>query len=357
MTELQHTNASRLEAADNMYEIVVLSSKALEAMFRQANIQGKGLHEYVTAAGPAIPQPLAKKLRWIASVRNGVIHEDAFVEDVHDFKAAALSALPELAQCLGVHYDPPSLQDDTPPGQIIASWQYRPMRIAFAVIAALIVCNLIGQAMLPFNFYLFGKGSLWILLALPALTIVINAIIFACVLSTVALDLDSALQAPGQAGALRLQNAKDQAPQLGFQQFVIGTSLIVVWIGSVIWQETFFGLMSVEWNATEAIQWHALALALVIAVSRTPLRVLFGLCMIYTTPVAIWPQFTSDPAPGAALAGAALLAILLARPPRSTTVVVKATKDPMKPEVLTLEDSALINATPQPAQEQPVQTG
>lgn len=57
-------------------ELAVTRTKALEALLEQAlGATGKGLHEKVTSVQDRLPQPLVKKLRFIATVRNKIVHE------------------------------------------------------------------------------------------------------------------------------------------------------------------------------------------------------------------------------------------------------------------------------------------
>lgn len=61
----------------NDYELVVKRSKKLEGLLEEGFFaSGRGLHEKITSVENKLPQALVKKLRFIASVRNRLIHDD-----------------------------------------------------------------------------------------------------------------------------------------------------------------------------------------------------------------------------------------------------------------------------------------
>jgi hypothetical protein len=77
------------EYSTNDYELVIKASKALEAQLqREFHSQGKGLHEHINSVagqqtqqqqqGGGLPEALVKKLRYIATIRNKLIHEPDF---------------------------------------------------------------------------------------------------------------------------------------------------------------------------------------------------------------------------------------------------------------------------------------
>ncbi len=60
-------------------ELAVTRTKQLEALLEQAlGATGKGLHEKVTSVQDRLPPALVKKLRYIATVRNKIVHETAY---------------------------------------------------------------------------------------------------------------------------------------------------------------------------------------------------------------------------------------------------------------------------------------
>jgi hypothetical protein len=78
------------EYSTNDYELVIKASKALEAQLqREFHSQGKGLHEHINSiaaqqhqqqpqGGGGLPETLVRKLRYIATIRNKLIHEADF---------------------------------------------------------------------------------------------------------------------------------------------------------------------------------------------------------------------------------------------------------------------------------------
>lgn len=74
-----------LSGAASENDIVLECSKQLESVLRdEMGADGRGLHEYTTDAEDRLPEPLVKALRWVASVRNAVVHGDGSgLEDTH----------------------------------------------------------------------------------------------------------------------------------------------------------------------------------------------------------------------------------------------------------------------------------
>lgn len=57
-------------------EFVIKKSKALEALLEaEFRAEGKGLHEKLTSVQSRLPEPLVKKLRFIATMRNKLVHD------------------------------------------------------------------------------------------------------------------------------------------------------------------------------------------------------------------------------------------------------------------------------------------
>lgn len=79
-------------------EAVVKLSRTLESLLEQKyQATGKGLHEKVTSVEAQLPEALVKQLRYIATIRNSVVHEDGFVvPDLMKFTAAGDAAVLEL---------------------------------------------------------------------------------------------------------------------------------------------------------------------------------------------------------------------------------------------------------------------
>jgi len=67
-------------------ETAVLASKKIEAILRDGfGAEGRGLHEYLANVEHRIPPAIVKKARYIASVRNQVVHKDGVIFDIAEF--------------------------------------------------------------------------------------------------------------------------------------------------------------------------------------------------------------------------------------------------------------------------------
>ncbi len=84
-------------------ELAITRVKALESLLEQAlGATGKGLHEKVTSVQDKLPLPLVKKLRFVATVRNKIVHESDYkqIDDRDGFLRACDEAEAELrAMC------------------------------------------------------------------------------------------------------------------------------------------------------------------------------------------------------------------------------------------------------------------
>ena len=59
--------------------LVVSASKELESILeKEFNAHGKGLHEYVTSVEKYLTPSLVKKMRFLATIRNKLVHERGF---------------------------------------------------------------------------------------------------------------------------------------------------------------------------------------------------------------------------------------------------------------------------------------
>jgi hypothetical protein len=95
-------------------ELAVTRTKLLESLLEQAlGATGKGLHEKVTSVQEKLPPPLVKKLRFIATVRNKIVHEAnyqqiddraGFTKACDEAEAALRAMLPAPARrgCFGL---------------------------------------------------------------------------------------------------------------------------------------------------------------------------------------------------------------------------------------------------------------
>ncbi|NLS13639.1 DUF4145 domain-containing protein [Vibrio sp. SM6] len=71
-------------------EKVVVRTRRLESLLRrQYHAQGKGLHQLINSCEERLPHAVVGKLRFIASVRNRMVHEEnARLDDRRGFLAA-----------------------------------------------------------------------------------------------------------------------------------------------------------------------------------------------------------------------------------------------------------------------------
>jgi hypothetical protein len=80
-------------------ELAITRTKALESLLEDAlGAGGKGLHEKVTSVQDRLPEPLVRKLRFIATVRNKIVHESSYqhIDDRPGFVRACDEAEAEL---------------------------------------------------------------------------------------------------------------------------------------------------------------------------------------------------------------------------------------------------------------------
>ena len=80
-------------------ELAITRTKALEALLEQAfHATGKGLHEKVTSVQNRLPQPLVRKIRFVATVRNKIVHESDYkhIDDRDGYVRACDEAEAEL---------------------------------------------------------------------------------------------------------------------------------------------------------------------------------------------------------------------------------------------------------------------
>ncbi|ENM5743284.1 DUF4145 domain-containing protein [Vibrio metoecus] len=79
-------------------EQVVLRTRKLETLLReQYHAEGKGLHQLVTSCEERLPHDVIKKLRYVATIRNKIVHEDDYrLEDRKAFLAVCQECEDEL---------------------------------------------------------------------------------------------------------------------------------------------------------------------------------------------------------------------------------------------------------------------
>jgi hypothetical protein len=87
-------------------ELVITRVKALESLLEQVlGATGKGLHEKVSSVQDRLAPALVKKLRFVATVRNKIVHEadyqriddrDGFVRACDEAEAGLKALLPRV---------------------------------------------------------------------------------------------------------------------------------------------------------------------------------------------------------------------------------------------------------------------
>ena len=83
----------------NDYELVIKSSKELEYFLEEEfHAKGKGLHEKISSVQSDLPDSLCKRIRFLATIRNKLIHERGFdaIPDRSAFIASFESSKQEL---------------------------------------------------------------------------------------------------------------------------------------------------------------------------------------------------------------------------------------------------------------------
>jgi hypothetical protein len=94
-------------------ELAVTRAKSLEALLEQLGAAGKGLHEKVSSLESKLAPALVKKLRFVATVRNRIVHDseyatiddrDGFVRACDEAEAELNALLPRVINrgCLGL---------------------------------------------------------------------------------------------------------------------------------------------------------------------------------------------------------------------------------------------------------------
>jgi hypothetical protein len=73
------SSSSKPSYSTNDYELAIKSSKELEYLLEnEFNAQGKGLHEKISSASSHISPKLVKHMRYLATIRNKLVHERGF---------------------------------------------------------------------------------------------------------------------------------------------------------------------------------------------------------------------------------------------------------------------------------------
>jgi len=67
-------------------DIVVRYSRRIEKLLKNLGAEGRGMHEMVSSLREKIPYDLQQSLRYIATIRNNLLHEDNFeIDDIDTF--------------------------------------------------------------------------------------------------------------------------------------------------------------------------------------------------------------------------------------------------------------------------------
>ncbi|HET9958493.1 MAG TPA: hypothetical protein VFQ61_28560 [Polyangiaceae bacterium] len=79
-------------------ETAVRGTQQLEALLEQKfGASGRGLHEKLSSVERQLPKALVRRMRWIATVRNEVVHEAASIRDLREFKRAVTECSQQLS--------------------------------------------------------------------------------------------------------------------------------------------------------------------------------------------------------------------------------------------------------------------
>lgn len=79
-------------------DLVITKSKQLEqALQDKFGANGRGLHEKVASVESQLDTALVKKLRWIATLRNKVVHEEFELPSQTEYTAACDDALKKIS--------------------------------------------------------------------------------------------------------------------------------------------------------------------------------------------------------------------------------------------------------------------
>lgn len=79
-------------------ESVINYSKRIETLLvSKFQADGRGLHAKLTSIEEQLPENLVKRIRWIATIRNNLVHDENFaLESLEDFEKSCNAALEEL---------------------------------------------------------------------------------------------------------------------------------------------------------------------------------------------------------------------------------------------------------------------
>jgi len=75
-------------------DLAIKSCKRLESLLAKLGAEGRGLHEKTSSLAGRLPEQTVKQLRFIATVRNKIVHEENYqqIDDRNGFKQAVREA-------------------------------------------------------------------------------------------------------------------------------------------------------------------------------------------------------------------------------------------------------------------------
>lgn len=120
-------------------EDVILLTREIESLLVHLGAEGKGMHQKISSVQGTLDDALVKKLRWIASLRNKVVHQhDFYIDDMEDYTDACYEAIDSLKYMI----TPPKIRSSffETIGEAIASF----FKIVLIIIGILFVLSLIG---------------------------------------------------------------------------------------------------------------------------------------------------------------------------------------------------------------------
>lgn len=89
-------------------EGVLAASKKLESLLMFLGAQGRGLHEKCTSLEHVLPEDIVWAIRFVATSRNKLLHEDGYVlRDLGAFQYQASSAIAYLEKASSAEPEPP----------------------------------------------------------------------------------------------------------------------------------------------------------------------------------------------------------------------------------------------------------
>lgn len=94
-------------------ELAVKSSKKIETLLTEIyQAVGKGLHEKTSSVEDLLNEETLKRIRYIASVRNQVVHDDNYVmDDIENFRNTTSMVIEELEKAKPSQIDNSSLEN------------------------------------------------------------------------------------------------------------------------------------------------------------------------------------------------------------------------------------------------------